>query len=205
MKKILASILVICALFGASTANAQLRYGIIAGASFNDLHFKQDLIKVDGEVGYSAGGFSEIMFPGIGFGMDFGLMYSQRGATLHLGDKKVWASDGYGNERVYLHCIEIPINLRFKFHHLNGFEDYLAPFLFAGPSFTIQAGHNDIGALDFSGGDVGLQVGVGAEIFKHWQLSGSYNWGMSYSLKTKKLDDFSAQNRSWNIRLAYLF
>ena len=187
------------------TANAQLRYGATAGVSFNDLKFKQDLIGVDSEVGYSAGLFSEIMFPGIGFGIDMGLMYTQRGATLHLGDKYVWASDGYGTERAYLHYVEIPINLRFKFHQLNGFEDYCAPFLFAGPSFTILAGHGNIEALEYAGGDVGIQVGAGAELFKNWQISASYNWGTTYALKTKKLDDFSAQNRSWNIKIAYLF
>lgn len=205
MKKILTTIVVILALCPAFTTNAQLRYGVTAGMSINDLSFTQDLITVDSEVGYSVGGFSELMFPGIGFGLDFGLMYSQRGATLHLGEKEVWASDGFGIERAYLHCVEIPINLRFKFHRLNGFEDYCAPLLFGGPSFTILAGHGNVEALEYAGGEVGLQAGVGVELFKNWQLSASHNWGMTYSLKTVKLDNFSARNRSWNIRLAYLF
>ena len=205
MKKILTAIIVMTALFGISTVNAQLRYGVIAGASINDLKFTQDLITVDSEVGYSVGGFSELMFPGVGFGLDFGLMYSQRGASLHLGEKEVWASDGFGTERAYLHCIEIPINLRFKFHRLNGIEDYVAPFVFGGPSFTLLAGHGNVDALEYAGGEVGLQAGIGVELFKNWQLSACHNWGMTYSLKTKKLDDFSARNRSWNIRLAYLF
>ena len=205
MKKILTTLIILCALIGATSASAQLRYGVIAGASINNLSFNQDLITVDSEVGYSAGGFAELMFPGVGFGLDFGLMYSQRGATLHLGEKEVWAADGYGNERAYLHCVEIPINLRFKFHRLNGFEDYCAPFLFGGPSFTLLAGHGNINALEYAGGEMGLQAGVGVELFKKWQVSASHNWGMTYSLKTVKLDDFSARNRSWNIRVAYLF
>lgn len=205
MKKILTTLIIMCALLGASTASAQLRYGVIAGASINNLDFNQDLITVDSEVGYSAGGFAELMFPGVGFGLDFGLMYSQRGATLHLGEKEVWAADGYGNERAYLHCVEIPINLRFKFHRLNGFEDYCAPFLFGGPSFTLLAGHGNIDALEYAGGEVGLQAGVGVELFKKWQVSANHNWGMTYSLKTAKLDDFSARNRSWNIRVSYFF
>lgn len=205
MKKIVTTLIILCALIGASTASAQLRYGVIAGASINNLDFNQDLITIDCEVGYSAGGFAELMFPGVGFGLDFGLMYSQRGATLHLGEKEVWAADGYANERAYLHCVEIPINLRFKFHRLNGFEDYCAPFLFGGPSFTLLAGHGNLDALEYAGGEVGLQAGVGVELFKKWQLSASHNWGMTYSLKTAKLDDFSAKNRSWNIRVAYFF
>lgn len=205
MKKITLLIFALCALCISSTANAQLRYGVTAGVSINNLKFNQDLIGVNSEVGYSAGVFSELMFPGVGFGLDFGLMYSQRGATLHLGDKPVWATDGFGNERAYLHNIEIPINLRFKFHQLNGFEDYCAPFLFAGPTFSILAGHGNIEALEYAGGDVGIQAGIGAELFKDWQISASYSWGTTYTLKTKKLDDFSAKTNSWNIKVAYLF
>ena len=204
MKKILTAIIVMCVMCG-MTANAQMRYGITGGVSINNLKFSQDLIQVDREVGFSAGGVAEYMFPGIGFAIDFGLLYSQRGATLHLGEKKVWASDGFNLERSYLHCVEIPINLRFKFHRLNGFEDYLAPFLFAGPSITFLAGHNDISALDYNGAEVGLQVGAGVELFKNFQLSGCRNWGMTNTLQTKKLDNFYARNRSWNIRLAYFF
>ena len=205
MKKILIAIIVMCAFLGTTTANAQLRYGVIAGASINDFKFTQDLIKVDKEVGYSAGVFSELMFPGIGFGLDLGLMYSQRGATLHLGEKEVWASDGFGNERTYLHCIELPINLRFKYHRLNGIEDYVAPFVFGGPSFTLLVGHGNIDALEYAGGEMGLQAGLGFEILKNWQIMASHNWGMTYRLKTKKLNDFSARNRSWNIRAVYFF
>ena len=205
MRKFLTAIIVMSAFLGATITHAQLRYGVIAGASMNDLKFSQDLITVDSEMGYSVGGFSELMFPGVGFGLDFGLMYSQRGATLHLGEKEVWASDGYGTERVYLDCVEIPVNLRFKFTRLNGFEEYCAPFVFGGPSFTLLAGHGNIDALEYAGGEVGLQAGIGVELFKKWQLSASHNWGVTYSVKTAKLDDFSAKNRSWNIRLAYLF
>ena len=45
----------------------------------------------------------------------------------------------------------------------------------------------------------------GVELFKNFQLSGCRNWGMTNTLQTKKLDNFYARNRSWNIRLAYFF
>ena len=40
---------------------------------------------------------------------------------------------------------------------------------------------------------------------RRWQIQGSYTWGMTYALKTKLLDDFSAQNRTWSIRAIYFF
>ena len=84
------------------------------------------------------GVMAELMFPGIGFGMDFGLNYEMHGSRLHLGDQVVWASDGYGTEQSYIHLIQIPINLRFKYTRLNGVEQKIAPFVFGGPVFNIQ-------------------------------------------------------------------
>ena len=146
-----------------------------------------------------------LMFPGIGFGLSFGLMYNQLGGQVNLGEKKIWASEGYGNEKLYLHNITIPLHLRFKWTRLNGFEDTLAPLIFGGPEFSILAGHSKCDAIKWAGGDLGLTAGVGAEIFKKWQVTASYTWGMTYSLKTKLLDDYSARQRHWAVRVAYFF
>ena len=59
--------------------------------------------------------------------------------------------------------------------------------------------------MKFSGGDLGLTAGVGAEILKNWQLSASYTWGMTYALKAKVLTDYSAKNRTRDIRVTYFF
>lgn len=205
MKKIIIAIFVMMALFGASKGFAQFRYGAVVGVDITDLTFKQDLITVDQSVGYSAGLVTELMFPGIGFGLDAGIIYAQRGAIMHLGEKKIWASEGYGNTRSYLHYIQIPVHLRFKYTNLNGLEDYVAPFVFGGPEFMILAAHNKVSALKYAGGDIGLTAGVGFELFRRWQVSASYTWGMTYALKTVLLDNFSARNRSWDVRVAYMF
>lgn len=205
MKKYITGIVLLISIVCATCANAQFRYGPAAGVAFTDLKFTQDLITVDKEMGPSAGVVSEIMFPGIGFGIDAGLLYSMRGATLHLGERKIWASDGFGTERSYLHYAEIPINLKFKYTRLGGVEEYVAPFVFAGPTISFLVAHNKVKALEYAAGEIGLTVGFGLEVWKKWQISGSYTWGMTYAEKTRKLDDFSARNRSLNIRLAYYF
>lgn len=205
MKRFIFGFIVLSAVLCATSAHAQFRYGPMVGANITDLSFSQELITVDQSVGYSAGVFGEMMFPGIGFGVDIGLQYSQRGATLNLGEQKVWASDGYGKERAYLHYIDIPLNLRFKYTNLSGLEDYVAPFIFGGPTFSLLVAHGNIDALKYSGGEVGLSAGFGVELFRNWQVAGSYTWGMTYALKTVKLDDFSAKNRTWKISVAYLF
>lgn len=77
--------------------------------------------------------------------------------------------------------------------------------MFGGPVFNLQVAHSTCDALKFSGGDLGLTVGAGAEIFKRWQISASYTWGMTYALKAKCSTDYSARNRTWDIRLTYYF
>lgn len=206
MRKILTSLIItLVALTASNQASAQFRYAATAGLNFSSLKFKQDLVSVSTTIGYQAGVQGEMMFPGVGFGIDLGLYYSQLGAKVNLGEKLIWSSLGYGNERTYLHCIQIPLHLRFKWTRMDGFEDYLAPFIFGGPDFTIQVANDGCKAFKYSGGDLGLTAGIGVEIMRRWQLSGSYTWGMTYSLKTKLLDNFSAKSRCWTIRLAYFF
>ncbi len=203
MKKFLILSIILLSVFGA--AKAQFRYGPVVGVTLNSLVFKQDLVDVTQQVGYMAGIQGELMFPGIGVGIDLGLFYNQQGAMVKLGQKEIWASEGYGSERVYLHNIQIPVHLRFKYTRLNGIEDKIAPIVFGGPEFNIQVAHGRCDAFKYSGGDLGLTAGVGAELFRRWQVTGSYTWGMSYALKTKLLDDFSAQSRQWTVKVAYFF
>ena len=204
-RKLVSTIILMATLLMPLSSNAQFRRSVVAGVNINDLVFKQDLASVSTLIGAQAGVEGELMFPGIGFGLSFGLMYNQLGGQVNLGEKKIWASEGYGNEKLYLHNITIPLHLRFKWTRLNGFEDTLAPLIFGGPEFSILAGHSKCDAIKWAGGDLGLTAGVGAEIFKKWQVTASYTWGMTYSLKTKLLDDYSARQRHWAVRVAYFF
>ena len=189
----------------AGVANAKLRVGPTAGVNFSSLYWKQHLLKVDGTVGADAGLMAEIMIPGIGFGVDASLLYNMHGGRVHFGDRFVWSSSGIGTENVVLHTVQIPINLRFKYTRLQGFEDYLAPLVYAGPVFSFTAGHNRVEPLAYTSGYVGVQCGIGVELFRHTQLSGGYYWGLTREIKTLKLVNFSARPQGWNIRLTYLF
>ena len=189
----------------AVAAHAQFRYGPAAGVTVSDLKFKQDLVSVDQTVGGTAGIQCEMMFPGIGFGIDFGLMYTLMGAKVNLGEKKIWSVDGYGNERLALHYIQIPLHLRFKWTRMEGLEDYIAPFVYGGPDFTILAAHGKCDAMKYAGGELGLTAGLGFELYKKWQISASHTWGMTYAMKAQLLDNWSARNREWTVRLAYFF
>ncbi|MDE5726726.1 MAG: PorT family protein [Duncaniella sp.] len=185
-------------------ASAEFRWGPSLGLSVNHYKFKQDLLQVSNGIGGSAGVRGEMMFPGIGFGIEVGLFYEQKAGKVNFGEWEIWQGD-YGRPNLMLHNIDIPVNLKFKWTRMQGLEDYVAPFVFGGPVFSIQAGHTKCDALKYSGGDIGLTVGGGAELFRHWQIAASYTWGMSYAMKTRLLTDNTAANRTVDIRVTYLF
>lgn len=214
MKHLLRLLIAITLLVGATQgARGEFRWGPTAGAAFTSLTFKQDLFQVDNTIGPMAGVTGELMFPGIGFGVDFSGIYTIQGARLHLGDKKIWASDGFGTSRSMLHTLSIPVNVRFKWTRMNGIEDIIAPFVFGGPVFDFTLAHTGLKSsvagtpdpMSYAVGAIGLQCGLGAELFKRWQIQASHVWGMTYALKAVKLTDFSARERYWTLRLTYLF
>lgn len=186
-------------------ADAQLRYAAIAGFEMTNLKFKQDLVEISETPSYQFGVQGEVIFPGLGFGIDLGLIYNQLGAKVNLGERKVWASQGFGDERVRLHTIQLPLHLRFKWTRMAGLEDIVAPFVYGGPDFNILVGHGNCSAFNCAGGDLSVSAGGGFEILRRWQLSVQYSWGMTYALKTKLLDNFSARSRALSVRVAYFF
>lgn len=207
IKRLAATVLGTLALLTAATpaAHAQMRWGVTAGALLTDLHFKQSLVSVKQVPGFSAGILGEMIFPGVGFGIDVGAQYEMRGASLHLGEKMMWSSEGYGTTRLYTHYLNVPIHLRFKYTRLNGFEEVLAPLVYVGPSFGFMLGHSKLDAFSFPFGEIGLDMGIGAEIKKRWQVTLSYNLGMTYCTKANILTDYSAQNREWKLSATYFF
>lgn len=192
-------------IFAALTASAEFRWGPTVGVNFSTFHWKQKLLDTKARTGFQGGIAAEIMIPGIGFGIDLGLRYSMNGAHENFGDFKVWSSDGIKNQNVRMHTVQIPLNLKFKWTRMNGFEQILAPFVFGGPVFNFNVATNRQPALEHPLGFVAMQCGAGVELFEHWQVSGGYSWGISYQVRTIKLDNYSAQTRGGFINVAYLF
>ena len=103
MKRVFAIMAAVLLVF--VSVKAEFRYGPIIGGGISNLHFKQDLVDIKKVPSFSAGVLGEMMFAGIGFGMDLGLKYEMRGAKMDLGSKPMWADQGYGNERYYMHYL----------------------------------------------------------------------------------------------------
>ena len=202
MKKILAALLLICVAFGAS---AKFRWGPTVGVNFNTWHWKQKLITSEMLPGFNAGVMGEVMIPGIGFGIDFAVRYSMMGGKVYFVEKEVWASSGIGTTDLYMHTLQIPLNLRFKWTRMNGIENYIAPFVYGGPVFNFHLAHSKCEAVENPLGSVGLRCALVAEVWKRYQISFGYNWDVTYDVRTKKLDNFSARSEGWFIDAAILF
>lgn len=199
-------LIILCAAAIAATAMAQsARWGVTVGGAYTNLHFNQSLIEVSGTGGVTAGLKGEFNIAGIGFGLEGALLYDMRGANVDMTDLTVWTSQGYGKERLYLHTLNIPIHLRYMYQKLEGFEHKVAPFVFAGPQFCINVGNNLKEVFETPGLTFSLQFGLGARLYDHWQVAFIYDWGISYAVRTKLLDDYSARNRAWKLQLTYFF
>ncbi len=144
--------------------------------------------------------------PGIGFGVDAGLLYSMRNGKLHFGDKKAWSAQGIGNETASFHYIDIPINLKFRYHNLNGFESTLMPMAFAGPVISVLAAHGKCAdQLNYNNVTLSLQMGVGCEILEKVQVKVGYQFGVGEACQTKLLEEHGAKNRTFFLNATYFF
>lgn len=189
----------------ALSASAEFRWGPTAGVNFSTLHWKQNLLTTEGKTGGQVGVAAEIMIPGLGFGLDLGLRYGLNGASENFGDFPIWNTDGIKNQNVWFHTLQLPLNLKFKWTRMNGFEQTLAPFIFGGPVFNFNIATNKQPALEHPAGTISMQCGAGVELLEHYQIAGGYSWGISYQAQAIKLKNYSAQPRGWFINLAYLF
>lgn len=202
MKKIITAIVLACVSLAAS---AEFRWGPTVGINGSTLGWKQDLVTTKHLIGYSAGVTGELMIPGIGFGIGVGLNYQMNGAKVNFGEREVWRADGFGESDLMIHTIQVPLNLRFKWTRMEGFEHYLAPFVFGGPVFTFNTGASNGRMCEYPAGTVDMQVGAGGEVLEHIHIFAGYYWGVSYQARTYKLDNFSAKPQGWFIGASYLF
>ena len=206
MKKIiLLSVLMLMAC-GSVFAQTASRWGVTAGANYNNIHFKQsDILDTDRGFGPVVGLTGELNFHGLGFGAQAALLYSLRNGKIHYDDRTVWSSLGIGAEKCNMHYLDMPIVLTFKYHKLGGTETTIMPMVFAGPTFSFLLGKNLKDINSYKTVSVYLQLGAGVELFEHLQLKASYNFSIGETLRTKLLDENAAKNRTWQLTATYFF
>ena len=195
-KKILLVMLV--AVFGMGMAQAQFRFGVKAGLNLNSLHFNNVAknFESDNSCGYTLGVMTEFQVPLIGLCFDLSAMYTRMNSEVEQIDD---------DSNIGKNFLEIPLNIKYKFG-LPVVGNVFTPYLFTGPSFAIKLDKNSIDALKTKTCQVAWNVGLGFEIIKHLQISGSYGFGMNniadHWVNTEKI---KVKNNYWTVTAAYLF
>ena len=204
MKKIALLITTLLLTAAATTAQTTSRWGITAGANFNEVHFKQtDIVPAKRAWGPQLGVTGEMNFSGIGFGVDGGLLYTLKQGKVDYGARTMWAAVGAGNEMVSMHYLDVPLHLKFKWHRLGGFETTMMPLLYVGPQFSFLVGGNHRELNKYSPVSVYLDMGAGVELMERLQVKAGYNFSVGQSFHTKLLDDNVAKNRTWYLNLTW--
>lgn len=209
MKKI--SILLLVAVLGAFGAQAQIRFGIKAGANFNKIHFSdvESSLQPDNSCGWNAGVMTEFTVPIVGLCFDASLLYSRMNNAISNDFDKTLSKELDSDMSYGKNFLEIPINIKYKFG-IPVIGSIIKPFIYTGPSFAFK--------LDKSIMDKTFQcawnIGIGVELIKHLQISGSYGFGINNVAKEvlKNADpDFGnvekikAKNNYWTVSAAWLF
>ena len=171
-KKIILTLIV--ALCGMGVANAQFRFGVKAGLNMNSLHLNslENNFNKDNHCGYTLGVMTEFQVPIIGLAFDLSAMYTRMNSDL---DAKAPEEENVSYNKNFL---EIPLNLKYKIG-LPIVGSIITPYVFTGPSFAIKLDKNSIDAIKTKTCQVAWNVGLGVELIKHLQISGSYGFGMN--------------------------
>ncbi len=200
-------------LFAASSAQAQVKFGLKGGLNVTNMSLNSEVFDADNQTGFFIGPTVKFTLPIVGLGIDASALYDQRDAKV-----KVEEGDGASVEsKIKNQSINIPINLRYGV----GLGSTASIYLFAGPQFGFNVGdknqslYKDLAQWRLKSSTFSVNVGLGAMLLSHLQISANYNIAcgktgettVSEALGTTAQEVFSKRGRAnaWQIGLAYYF
>ena len=207
-----AAIVAASMLFAASNAQAQVKFGLKGGLNVTNMSLNSEVFDADNQTGFFIGPTVKFTLPIVGLGIDASALYDQRDAKVKVED------DGSSVEsKIKNQSINIPINLRYGV----GLGSTASLFLFAGPQFGFNVGdknqslYKDVAQWRLKSSTFSVNVGLGAMLLSHLQISANYNIAcgktgettVSEALGTTAQEVFSKRGRAnaWQIGLAYYF
>lgn len=206
-----AAIVAVSMLFAASSAQAQVKFGLKGGLNVTNMSLNSEVFDADNQTGFFIGPTVKFTLPIVGLGIDASALYDQRDAKVKVED------DGSSVEsKIKNQSINIPINLRYGV----GLGSTASLFLFAGPQFGFNVGdknqslYKDVAQWRLKSSTFSVNVGLGAMLLSHLQISANYNIAcgktgettVSEALGTTAQEVFSkSRANAWQIGLAYYF
>ena len=213
MKKIFTTaVLAAAMLFSANSAEAQVKFGIKGGLNVTSMSLDSKVLDAENRAGFFIGPTLKFTLPVVGLGIDASALYDQREAKAKAEVEGAEVESNFKTQSV-----NIPINVRYGF----GLGSTASIFLFAGPQFGFNVGDKnqsifkDMGEWRLKSSTFSVNVGVGAMLLSHLQLSANYNiaCGKTGDMTVSKALGETGQNlfskhgrtNAWQIGLAYYF
>lgn len=213
MRKIFtAAIVAATMLFSTSSAQAQVKFGLKGGLNVTNMSLNSKVFDADNQTGFFIGPTVKFTLPIVGLGIDASALYDQRDAKITVEDNGASVESKIKNQ-----SINIPINLRYGV----GLGSTASVYLFAGPQFGFNVGDKnqsifkDMGEWRLKSSTFSVNVGLGAMLLSHLQISANYNIACGKTGETTvssalgELAQSAAKKRgranAWQIGLAYYF
>lgn len=210
MKKILSLVFLVAAMMFATSANAQVKFGLKGGLNVTSMSFSEDVFDASNKTGFFVGPMVKVTVPIVGLSFDAAALYDQKEA-----DVKYNIDGELGKTTVRQKSINIPVNVRYGF----GLSSLANAFLFAGPQWGINVGDknfkwNETSSYSLKKSNFSVNVGAGVTLLSHLQISANYNiaCGKSADASLSKTVDAvtnagkdKSHNNSWQIALGYWF
>ncbi|WP_308229510.1 porin family protein [uncultured Prevotella sp.] len=213
MRKIFtAAIVAATMLFSTSSAQAQVKFGLKGGLNVTNMSLNSEVFNADNQTGFFIGPTVKFTLPIVGLGIDASALYDQRDAKITVEDNGASVESKIKNQ-----SINIPINLRYGV----GLGSTASVYLFAGPQFGFNVGDKnqsifkDMGEWRLKSSTFSVNVGLGAMLLSHLQISANYNIACGKTGETTvssalgELAQSAAKKRgranAWQIGLAYYF
>lgn len=211
MKKILSLVFMVAAMMYATSANAQIKFGLKGGLNVTSMSFCEDVFDASNKTGFFVGPMVKVTVPIVGLSFDAAALYDQKEADV----KYVGTNGDFGQANVKQQSINIPVNVRYGF----GLSSLANIFLFAGPQWGINVGGknftwNETSSYSLKKSNFSVNVGAGVTLLNHLQISANYNIACGKSADasfSKTLDAVTnagkdkSHNNSWQIALGYWF
>lgn len=203
MKKIFAIAVVALAMI-ANTANAQIKFGVKGGLNLSELTMSNalgDTFNPENQTGFFVGPTMKVTLPIIGLSLDGAALFNQTSSKADDVDLK--------NQ-----SIAIPVNVRYGI----GLSSIANVFAFAGPQFAFNIGDKDVkfkdvtdGKYSFSSSALSINLGIGATLASHLQVTANYNIPCGKAGEFKYSDALGtvfgaeAKEKTWQVGLTYWF
>lgn len=196
MKKFYTTIVIAIAMLVAIPSQAQVSWGVRAGANLVNMKMSGDVLGSKNNAGFYAGPTVKFTVPIVGLSFDASALYDQRNA------KVTTTVNGVEQEaKVKQQTIQIPINIRYGW----GLSSMANVFLFAGPQFGFNVSEK-YENWSWKSSQFSVNVGLGATVLSHLEIKANYNivCGKSANTTLEELKGNSRYN-AWQLGLAYYF